>query len=162
MNLKIENIPTPSAKRLEKQRSLKVRVRGGWDGDKLIKEIHIPEGETSLEFEIDGPLEHRNPDVLDGDFYHSFCIVYQNSTGSRREEASVSPVVQIEKSIQTCDSNLKSLKDEYERCQRKIEVEIRELRKMCSHEDKTYNPDPSGNNDSYYHCNVCGKESKKL
>ena len=27
----------------------------------------------------------------------------------------------------------------------------------CPHKDTGFVPDPSGNNDSYYECNVCGK-----
>lgn len=35
---------------------------------------------------------------------------------------------------------------------------IKEIRKQCPHTKETYYPDPSGNNDSSYTCNVCGRE----
>lgn len=34
---------------------------------------------------------------------------------------------------------------------------IRKMQGMCKHQDTTYHPDPSGNNDSYTECNICGK-----
>lgn len=39
-----------------------------------------------------------------------------------------------------------------------IRSRISELRKSCGHEDTTYYPDASGNNDSYTECNICGSE----
>lgn len=30
------------------------------------------------------------------------------------------------------------------------------LIQACNHTDVSYIPDPSGNNDSYYECNLCG------
>lgn len=90
MRYKIENIPKPSAKRLEKDRRLIIKVHGSWYTTNKA-EYPIPEGDDAFEFEMDGPIEHRDPDVLDGDYYHEFIILYQNSTGSRREEVRVSP-----------------------------------------------------------------------
>lgn len=43
-----------------------------------------------------------------------------------------------------------------------LEKKIKELQDYCQHLDKTHYPDPSGNNDSHYQCNICGKEGKKL
>jgi hypothetical protein len=40
--------------------------------------------------------------------------------------------------------------------------EIDEIRRSCNHELTTYHPDPSGNNDSYMECEICGKEAKRL
>jgi hypothetical protein len=39
-----------------------------------------------------------------------------------------------------------------------INFKISLLQKRCSHENTTYSPDPSGNNDSSLSCNDCGKE----
>ena len=35
---------------------------------------------------------------------------------------------------------------------------IKEIRKQCPHTNETFYPDPSGNNDSTYTCNVCGRD----
>ena len=35
---------------------------------------------------------------------------------------------------------------------------IKEIRKKCGHWSETYHPDPSGNNDSCYSCDICGRE----
>ncbi len=46
-------------------------------------------------------------------------------------------------------------------CKEKVDVHkenIKELQKQCSHIREHYYPDPSGNNDSCYVCDVCGKE----
>lgn len=39
---------------------------------------------------------------------------------------------------------------------------IRELRKICPHITHTFYPDASGNNDSDYVCNDCGKDLTSL
>lgn len=41
---------------------------------------------------------------------------------------------------------------------REINKKIREIRKDCDHQDYTFYGDPSGNNDSFRQCNVCGVE----
>jgi len=93
MKYTIPNIPKPSAKRLEKDRKLIIEVHSGWDGYFIKAEHIIPEGAESFEFDFEGPIEHRDPYVLDGDYYHSFYIIYKNSTGSRTEKLPVTPVV---------------------------------------------------------------------
>jgi predicted dithiol-disulfide oxidoreductase (DUF899 family) len=35
---------------------------------------------------------------------------------------------------------------------------IKEIRKQCPHSEESYYPDPSGNNDSTYTCDVCGRD----
>ena len=42
-----------------------------------------------------------------------------------------------------------------------IRKQIEELRNKCSHGNTTYIADPSGNSDSYYVCDDCGKEIEK-
>lgn len=39
--------------------------------------------------------------------------------------------------------------------------ELTKLRKICQHEELTFHPDPSGNNDSCYICDWCGKEARR-
>lgn len=38
-----------------------------------------------------------------------------------------------------------------------IAAKIIALQKKCPHWTKTYHPDPSGNNDSFYTCDICDK-----
>ncbi len=42
------------------------------------------------------------------------------------------------------------------------ETDIQKLRDKCDHPETTFHSDPSGNNDSYFSCDVCGKEAKRL
>jgi len=46
--------------------------------------------------------------------------------------------------------HVKALKELRERCAKAT--------KDCDHPIKTFHPDPSGNNDSYYECDICGVE----
>ena len=39
---------------------------------------------------------------------------------------------------------------------------LRELNNICPHYSLTYHPDPSGNNDSYYRCSICGLEQSRF
>jgi hypothetical protein len=41
------------------------------------------------------------------------------------------------------------------RFQKNIEFLRTKLRNVCTHKDATYVPDPSGNNDSGWHCPTC-------
>lgn len=40
---------------------------------------------------------------------------------------------------------------------KKINGEIKEIREKCLHISKTYHGDASGNNDSFYCCDICDK-----
>ena len=42
-----------------------------------------------------------------------------------------------------------------QRCGAHIEFLRGQLCKVCTHRDATYVPDPSGNNDSFWHCQTC-------
>lgn len=39
-----------------------------------------------------------------------------------------------------------------------LRIRLGLIRKRCPHPTTTYHPDPSGNSDSYYECNLCGAE----
>lgn len=41
------------------------------------------------------------------------------------------------------------------------EIQIH-LRTICDHSERSFYPDPSGNNDSYYVCDICGLEKKRF
>jgi len=58
----------------------------------------------------------------------------------------------------------RSLNKEIEEENKKHEAKVKnvkqrmtELQERCKHWSKTYHPDPSGNSDSYYECDICGK-----
>ena len=50
---------------------------------------------------------------------------------------------------------------EIETMREQVCSELRELRKRCPHTKTTYHPDPSGNNDSGYSCDLCGMYSRR-
>lgn len=54
-----------------------------------------------------------------------------------------------------------ALKD-YQQTIKYLDDKISEIRKSCPHENVSFNPDPSGNNDSYMSCDVCGEERKRF
>lgn len=60
------------------------------------------------------------------------------------------------------DSQKKKLADveaKFQRDVKEIQDKIRAVESRCRHESTTYHPDPSGNSDSFYRCNICGHES---
>jgi hypothetical protein len=42
-----------------------------------------------------------------------------------------------------------------------IKAELKILQSLCPHNFK-YHPDPSGNNDSFYQCELCREERKRI
>ena len=82
------DIPTPSAKRLEKDRRLMIKIHTDWE-TRIIGEFVIPEGAEDAEFDFEGKIEHFDPDILDGNYWHEFYVLYQNTTGSRKEEIGI-------------------------------------------------------------------------
>ncbi len=53
---------------------------------------------------------------------------------------------------------LEKLDAEYKAKRDALKQTLREAQAKCDHPKTTYHPDPSGNNDSYTECDVCGKE----
>lgn len=45
----------------------------------------------------------------------------------------------------------------YEKTNDELDKRLRKVQEECPHLTSTFTPDPSGNNDSYYTCNICGK-----
>ncbi len=71
----------------------------------------------------------------------------------------------------SCDDKMKSLLYAYfeqleeadavhVRTIKEINGKIAAVRRSCKHTKTTYHPDASGNNDSWYTCDVCGLEKK--
>lgn len=68
------------------------------------------------------------------------------------------------KDIEHVVTSMKGLNKEVEAECKRHEVSVKEikgkiaaLQQYCHHWSRTYHPDPSGNNDSFYECDVCGK-----
>lgn len=53
---------------------------------------------------------------------------------------------------------IEKCKSLYEKKVKSHKQNISKIQKECSHTRETYYPDPSGNNDSSYTCDICGKE----
>ena len=84
----VDNIPCPSAKRLEKDRRLVIQAAHAFGIDR--QEIPIPENEARIEFDFhDESIDE--PEVLDGDIHYRFFVEYRNATGSRMERVEVEP-----------------------------------------------------------------------
>lgn len=76
--------------------------------------------------------------------------------------------VPIDASIKRTVHYFERLKEEAEKTHvaviKRLNEEISKIRRACSHpaESLSYNPDPSGNNDTSYTCKVCGLEKKRF
>lgn len=59
-------------------------------------------------------------------------------------------------------SEIRKAKDDLAETHKKIlkekDLELQAFQKMCKHPLTNYYPDPSGNNDSYTECDICGAE----
>ncbi len=53
---------------------------------------------------------------------------------------------------------VEALDNEYKAKHAALKATLRIAQQQCKHEKTTYHPDPSGNNDSYTECDVCGME----
>lgn len=63
----------------------------------------------------------------------------------------------LRKSIKNLRSESSKILEESKKNQTEIQKKISELQKTCVHISNTFHADPSGNNDSYYECLICGK-----
>ena len=84
-------IPTPSASRLQINRKFIIRMRSAFKTE-IVKEYVIPENVEDFIFDFDEPLEYKDLYREDADYRHEFYMVYQNSTGSRKEEIKIDPI----------------------------------------------------------------------
>lgn len=64
----------------------------------------------------------------------------------------------ITRKINNLESEKARLNKQHKESIKKIEIDIFEVRKTCNHIDRSFYGDPSGGHDSYYECNICGKE----
>jgi hypothetical protein len=67
-------------------------------------------------------------------------------------------VEEIQSGIRVVNKTLQDVQNNYEKTVKDLKTNIKNYQNKCKHWTRTYNPDPSGNNDSFYECNICGKE----
>lgn len=71
-------------------------------------------------------------------------------------------LMRIERDVKEIGAERREAKSEYETKINELDNRLREVQNRCPHFNYTYHPDPSGNNDSWESCNICGKKSKRL
>ena len=64
----------------------------------------------------------------------------------------------VENRISTLRRQLEAEEERHDERVNKIEREIAGIRGRCTHRKRTFHGDPAGGNDSYYRCDICGKE----
>jgi hypothetical protein len=69
---------------------------------------------------------------------------------------------EIKKEIAFYEGAKDVLHKQFQNAMKELDENISEVRKLCSHSSTTYHPDPSGNNDSCYTCDICGLEKKRF
>lgn len=65
---------------------------------------------------------------------------------------------QILNDIDVIHKNQNTIDEQYKRQKQDLNAAITKIQNECPHYDTTYYPDPTGNNDSFYECRLCGKE----
>jgi len=82
-------VPKPSAKRLEKDRTFVIVETGAFHFRN--HKFPIPEGNSELDFEFE--FQDNNPYInegwLDANLYYHWYVEFKNSTGSRVEQIKV-------------------------------------------------------------------------
>lgn len=67
-------------------------------------------------------------------------------------------VEDIQKTIRTVNQDIDKENTRHEGAIKLCKERLKSCRNQCQHWTRTYHPDPSGNSDSFYECNICGKE----
>ena len=83
-------VPKPSAKRLENNRTLIINENGAFHSQNW--EFPIPEGVDEFEFDFEFKEGDSDVyDVYDGDIHYNCYVEYKNSIGSRVEQINIDP-----------------------------------------------------------------------
>lgn len=70
---------------------------------------------------------------------------------------------EVIESRKICEKELFEIEQRYLLDKEYYKQRIKKIRASCPHDcNWTFHSDPSGNNDSYYSCPACGKESKRM
>lgn len=60
--------------------------------------------------------------------------------------------------VQRLENDVEQERDRHNELIKKLKSKLASIQHDCTHLAKTYHPDASGNNDSYYSCDICGAE----
>lgn len=64
----------------------------------------------------------------------------------------------IQYQLKHAQSQVTRVEMEYAKKLAAAKKEVEQVRSECTHEVETYNPDPAGGRDSFYRCDICGRE----
>lgn len=96
--------------------------------------------------------------MISKDMIKTIVDDYQGEDIAEHLHSKLKLIEDIRAGIKLCGGLINSETAKYDLRIKELRVCIRDWQKKCEHWSKTYHPDPSGNNDSFYECNVCGKE----
>lgn len=65
-------------------------------------------------------------------------------------------IEEVRRGVFAYKANLSDECRRHEEKTKQLNAEFVKIRSQCKHWDRVYHPDPSGNNDSYYECTICG------
>lgn len=82
---------------------------------------------------------------------------YKGDNLAEHVHQQLNKIEQTQKKIRLLNQEIQNEDKQHEKKINKIKQKINETQKNCKHLSKMYHPDPSGNNDSFYHCNICDK-----
>ncbi len=69
------------------------------------------------------------------------------------------PAIQVKEKLTKLRLKLHKERERHDKAVKKLQAAVFDLQENgCPHETWSFNPDPSGNNDSYYECDTCGRE----
>jgi hypothetical protein len=88
---------------------------------------------------------------------------YADATGVTFEQYIASVIggtLDLQSELVNCNKAIIVLQEKYDRDKAALESRKNEIVKKCPHLQLTYHPDPSGNNDSWYSCDVCNAEAR--
>lgn len=85
-------------------------------------------------------------------------LVRKHGTNTGLIYADIEKYEKIRKAIKTITDKQHQARETCEQTIKNLQKETQTILETCDHPDTTHHPDPSGNNDSYTSCNICGKE----
>ena len=69
--------------------------------------------------------------------------------------------ISIKTEIELIENSISEAYNEYIKIKKSGEDRIKVLRKSCKHQEISFNPDLSGNNDAFFSCDICGQEGHR-
>lgn len=97
---------------------------------------------------------------ITADLLRKIKQTYKESDKTMSEEAYIAKVyndiLEIKELVKDYHRNREELRKKYEKDLMKLDKELKEVQRSCSHWSTKYTPDPSGGFDSDISCNICG------